>query len=447
MNYFTKRILVGALLIAAIWIGADWLSDKISESTSTQNSAEISAADIHFFYSPTCPHCHEEQKFLDELQTRYQELVIERHNVAERKTISLLKEFGQKYSIRNDDLIVVPLTFVYDSFIRGFNTAETTGVAIENIVKQKITEKVNTPTQESAICEDTGELCTVPIENTAAEPSSEKSTENSDKDAGANQTTAIDNGNYTTIDQLSNLSLFGMKARDLSLPVLAITLGFFDGFNVCSLGALLLILSLVFVFKSRKKTFLFGGIFLLITGVTYAALIFLWFGLFELFSSFASLFQILIGVIGIVGGIYFIRQYVRFLKYGPMCEMTESEWIKKATKKLQSAFSENKNIWIIVLAVILFSFAVTVIEFPCSAVIPVAFAAILTEAGVGFLAKFAYLGLFMLMYLLDEIIVFIIGVSAMKIWIGGQKMTKHLPLVQGIMFIGLGLFYIVRLFN
>jgi thiol-disulfide isomerase/thioredoxin len=412
MNYFIKRVLIGFFVVIAVWFGVKIIFNS-------PEKAIVTDADIHFFYSQTCPHCHEEQKFLDDLQTRYPDLLIARHDVSKRETNTLLREFGEKYDVKNY-LSVVPLTFVYDSFILGFNTPETTGAAIEKIVK----EKFIAPTQENAICEDTNESCTVPI------------TEN-----------IVDDKNYTTIDQLSNLSLFGFNAKDLSLPVLAIVLGFFDGFNVCSLGALLLILSLVFVFKSRKKTFIFGGVFIAVTGLTYAALIFLWFGLFSFFSSFVSLFQALIGAMGVIGGIYFIRQYIRFLKYGPTCEMTESEWIKKATKKLQSAFIENKNIWIIVLAVILFSFAVTVIEFPCSAVIPVAFAAILTEAGVGFLAKAGYLSIFMILYLLDEIIVFLIGVSAMKIWVGGQKMTKHLPLVQGVMFIGLGIFYIVRLIS
>ncbi len=413
MNYFIKRVLLGVFVIFVLWFGAKAIFNS-------PENVVVGEADIHFFYSQTCPYCHEEHKFLDDLQTRYPDLLIARHDVSKRATAVLLKEFGEKYDVESY-LGVVPLTFVYDSFILGFNTPETTGKAIEDIV----IEKLNTvPVQETAQCEDSEEICVVPSEQNV-----------------------VDDQNYTSIDQLSNLSLFGINAKDLSLPVLAIVLGFFDGFNVCSLGALLLILSLVFVFKSRKKVFLFGTIFLVITGITYAALIFLWFGLFSFFSSFVTLFQVLIALMGIIGGIYFIRQYIRFRKYGPMCEMTESEWIKKATKKLQGAFSENKNIWIIILAVVVFSFAVTVIEFPCSAVIPVAFAAILTEAGVGLLGKIGYLSIFMLLYLLDEIIVFFIGVSTMRIWIGGQKMTKHLSLIQGLMFIGLGIFYITRLIS
>ncbi len=415
MTYSLKRALLTVLGIILVFI-IGFFFILISD---TSNNIADDNADINFFYSQTCPHCHEEQKFLSELQIKYPELKINKHDIAEKATTNLLKKFGEKYDVK-EYLGVVPLTFVGDSFVIGFNTAETTGITITELVDKKIAE----PIKQNEICEDTKEACVV----------SSETTENVDK-------------NYTTINQLSNLSLFGINAKDLSLPVLAVTLGFFDGFNVCSLGALLLILSLVFVFKSRKKTFLFGAIFLVITGVTYAALIFLWFGLFSFFSSFVTVLQVIIGAMGIIGGIYFIRQYIRFLKYGPMCEMTESEWIKKVTKKLQNAFNENKNIWIIGLAVILFSFAVTIIEFPCSAVIPVAFAAILTEAGIGLWAKISYLIVYMALYLIDEIVVFLIGVFAMKIWVGGQKITKHLALVQAIVFIGLGVFYLTQLLN
>jgi len=125
--------------------------------------------------------------------------------------------------------------------------------------------------------------------------------------------------------------------------------------------------------------------------------------------------------------------------------MNESSWIQKITRIVQKAFSGDKSIWTISLVVILFSFVVTIIEFPCSAVIPVTFAAVLTSVGVSALTKTFYLTIFMFFYLLDEIIIFLIGVFTLRLWIGGQKITSKLSLIQAIVFLALGLFYIGRL--
>ncbi|HRY31279.1 MAG TPA: hypothetical protein P5328_02735 [Candidatus Paceibacterota bacterium] len=421
MNTWLKKLLSIIGLIVIVWAVSAIYANNIkgtATGTSSSGSLQMDTSGISFFYSQTCPHCHEEQKFLDQLQQQYPDLKINRYDVSKRETTDLLQKFNDKYNV-GEYLGVVPLTFVYETLVVGFNTPETTGKTIIDLVESGVLKNES--------------------QNLAATSSNDNIGNTSD-----NGIIASDDKNYSTIEQLSNLSLFGIRARDLSFPILSVVLGFFDGFNVCSLGALLLILSLVFVFKSRKKTLLYGGIFLLVTGITYAALIFLWFGLFSFFARFVSLFQALIGAIGLVGGIYFLRQYIRFLKYGPLCEVTESKWIKNVTQKMREAFQGNKKLWVVILAVVIFSFIVTVIEFPCSAVIPVAFAAILTEAGVTIFAKAIYLFIFMLLYLADEIIVFLIAVFTMKIWIGGEKLTKHLTLIQAIVFIILGAFYIYR---
>ena len=207
-----------------------------------------------------------------------------------------------------------------------------------------------------------------------------------------------------------------------------------------------MILSLFFSFKSRKRIFVYGGAFLVITGVTYALLITFWAKIFSLISPFIHAFEIVIGLIGIIGGIYFLNEFIKFRKYGPHCETISNPFLKKMVVKLQNIFSQEKSVVVTLGAVVVFSFLVTVIEFPCSAVIPVAFSAILAEAGISSGAYWFYLGIFMLFYLLDELVVFLIATWSMKIWVSSSKMTTWLLLVQGIIFIALGVFYIGKLF-
>ncbi len=424
-----KKIFGIILFLIAILIAFSF-SNFNQKNEDTEITINKETSEINFFYSQTCPHCADQKEFHKVLLQKYPDLIINSYDIADSKTAPILKKFAKEYNAEKY-IGLVPLTFIGESFILGFNTIETTGVDIELALVKSSPGLLS----QAEFCDEVQtELCSTELlEEKIAQ--FENGIENR----------KIDSSNYTILNQSSKLSLFGLQAEELSLPVLSILLGFFDGFNVCSLGALMLILSLVLVFKDRKKVFLFGGIFLAITGITYAALIFIWFSLFQFLTPFVSLLEIIIGLIGLIGGFIFLKQYFRFKKYGPTCEMSDSKFINDAVKKLQNAFQNQKNIWILILSVIAFAFVVTLIEFPCSAVIPVAFAAILTDVGVGLGAKIFYLILFMIFYLLDELIIFLIGVFTLRIWMGGQKMTVRLTLIQALVFLAIGGFYIGRL--
>lgn len=403
---------------------------EIQETHDEQNNSELSQEnnelpEIHFFYSETCPHCADQKEFHEYLLEKYPDLVINSYNIAKPETNEILKDFTERYDAEKY-FGLVPLTFIGESYIVGFNTPETTGSSIELVL---IKDDPGLMAEAEFCDEENGELCIV--DPGEADPFGEDN--------------VVDSENYTIINQASRLSDFGLDAENFSLPVLSVILGFLDGFNVCSLGALMLILSLVLTFKSRKKVLLFGGIFILITGITYAGLIFIWFFLFGILSSLANFLEVLIGILGLIGGFLFLRQYFRYKKYGPTCEISSSPTITKITRKIQNIFSQQRSTWVIATAIALFAFVVTVIEFPCSAVIPVAFAAILTDFGVGLGLKALYIGIFMFFYLLDEIIIFLIGVYTLRIWTGGQNMTTKLVLVQAILFLVIGAFYIGRL--
>ena len=425
MSKILKSVFVLLLVFSAFFQASDTevIKTVLAQEEAGQDLIQ-DLPEINFFFSETCPHCADQKEFHEDLLEKYPNLIINSYDIGKKETAPILKDFAERFGAQKYTGLV-PLTFIGQSYVVGFNTSETTGLDIERALVN------NSPglLAQAQSCEDgDSELCVVEL----------------DPDlfgAGA----SVDSGSYTILNQSSNLSAFGINAESLPLPVLSIVLGFFDGFNVCSLGALMLILSLVLTFKSRKKVLLFGGLFIGITGVTYAALIFIWFSLFQFLAPFVSALEVIIGGVGLVGGIIFLRQYYRFKKFGPTCEMSESKWVNNAVRKLQEVFKSEKNIWITVLAVIGFSFVVTVIEFPCSAVIPVAFAAILADFGVSLGGQMVYLLLFMIFYLLDELIVFLIGVFTLRMWMGGQKMTTKLVLIQAIVFIAIGLFYIGRL--
>ena len=352
-------------------------------------------AKIDFFFSPTCPHCIKEQGFLDELEEKYPDIVVNRYSVTEKDNVNLLKEYYEKYDVSPTYYGMVPITFTDSQYFVGFN--------------DKIAEDI--------------EGCVLKCKE--GETSS---------------------GEFSVVDLDGNIDvpLIGsINIKKFSLPVLAIILGALDGFNVCSLGALVLILGLVLAIKSRKKTLLFGGIFILTTAIVYGLLIVIWYQIFSFFTSYMRLMQILIGLLGIGGGIYFFKEFLKFRKYGPTCEVASSNGIvARFTSKFRDSLKNSTNTLLLLGGVFLFAGIITIIEFPCSAVIPVAFAGVLAQSGLSTFQYLLYIAIFLLFYMLDEIIVFLIAFFTMKLWLASSKITTWITLLEAIILFVLGIYYL-----
>lgn len=347
---------------------------------------------LDFFYSETCPHCIAENAFLDKIQTKYENLKINRFLISEEKNVSLMYKTLQNAG-KPEYFGVVPLTFVGEEFFAGFDSEDKMGVEIEKSIQNQL-----------------GKI---------------KPQKNEEKNL--------------------NLPILGeINLKNYSLPTLAVVLGTLDGVNVCSLGALVLILGLVLKLRSRKKIFLFGGTYLIITALIYGLLIILWNKLFVFLGEYLKIIELIIGAIGLAGGAYFIKEYFRIKKQGLICESSDSKIISSASQKIKNIFEQKNNFFAILIGIIIFSGLVTIIEFPCSAVVPVSFAGILAEKGISSFMSLIYIGIFILFYLLDEIIVFAIAVYKMDIWLTSPKFTKWASLIEGLILIVLGLYYIIN---
>ena len=347
--------------------------------------------EVNFFYSLTCPYCAKEKKFLEKLEKKYPEIEIKEFGIFERKNVELLKEFYQNYLVPPEMQGGVPATFIKDQYFFGFN--ERIGQDIENYILKLIEEIPPEPTKpEKRVF-------------------------------------------FPIIGEI-DISKF-------SLLALSVILGFFDGLNVCSLGALVLILGLVLAFKSKIKTLILGGIFILTTGIVYGILIFLWHKLFLALSPYLKNMEIVIGILALAGGIYFLREFLKFKKRGPVCEFGGIS--EKLSQKIKKIFEKRVSILALILVIFSFAAIVTIVEFPCSAVIPVLFAGILAEANLSTLLSLLYISIFLLFYILDEIIVFLIAVFTMRIWITSPKFITWLNFAASIIFFFLGAYYLLGL--
>ena len=360
-------------------------------SFAQQVKADNPDLEIDFFYSKTCVHCIAEQKFLDEIEIKYPQIKINRHLNNDPKNHELLRELLKKHDAEKY-FGAVPLTFIGDDFIPGFDSPEKIGKQIEESIQKQLEGK-NEPDQN--------------------------------------------------LDGSKLIVKFKIDISKYSLPVLAIILGTLDGFNICSLGALILILGLVLALRSRKKILLFGGLFILTTAVIYGILIILWHQLFSILAPYQKLMTILIGILGIGGGIYFLKEFIKFKKQGPACKTVDSGIVTKFSSKIQKTLKNPKSILAVIISILLFAAVITIVEFPCSAAVPVIFAGVLAKAQLPAVLYFLYIALFVLLYMLDEILIFLIALFTMKLWLTSPKFVTWITLVEAIILFLLGFYYLI----
>jgi len=354
------------------------------------SSAQEDQLEMFFFYSETCPHCAAENAFLDEIEKEHPQLNINRYLISDQKNRDLYLELSEQYGTERY-LGLVPITFFGEDFFLGFD--DSVGEQIERSIQKQL--------------------------------------ENGENGTGG--------------DERLNLPIIGeINPEDYSLPALAAILGFLDGFNVCSLGALVLILALVLSIGSRSKIIIFGSTFIVTTAFVYGLLIGFWYKLFSFMAPYLRVMEIAIGLLAAAGGVYFLKQFIKFRKYGPTCEMgAGKKLISKFSGRLEQSFKQKRNIFLIFLTVLFFAGLITVVEFPCSAVVPVVFAGILAKAGLSSLSYLSYIALFVFFYMLDEIIVFLVAVLNMKLWITQNKYVTWITLIEAVILFFFGAYYLI----
>lgn len=338
---------------------------------------------IYLFTSPTCPHCISAKKFFEDFQ-KEKGLKLEIHDFNISQGTDKAKEYYEKYSVPKSEQGLVPAIFIGDKYFIGFS--EQIGEEISAyLLGQKPEEK---------------------------------------------------KGN----DNLAKLPILGeVDLSKFSLPILAVILGITDGFNVCSLGALLIILGLVMVLGSRKRIILFGSAYILTTALVYGFMIFLWHQLFSLIAPYVKSFEMLVGILSLAGGVYLLREFYKAYKSGPIC--SSNNLLSRLSPKIERIF-ENKKNWLILLgSVIAFSIVVTVVEFPCSAFLPVLFSSIMVDSGISLGMSVFYMCIYILFYMLDEIIIFLIAALTLKIKIASPKFITFFNLLAAIIFIVVGIYY------
>ncbi len=368
---------------------------------------------ISIFVRDDCVHCRDQKAFLTEYLRTHPDVRVRYHNVdvpAERERfVAIAQKFGLAQG--------TPITLVGTTIFAGFDTAETTGALMVRLL-----ENAEAYTTFEDILAGTAPDITVQSSLAAT----------CDADPRTGGCSAGDITVRTPWGSTINLATF-------SLAGVALTLGFIDGFNPCAMWVLIVFLTLLLQTGSRRRMWQYAGLFILAEAVMYYVILMVWFSTWN-FVALSRITTPLVGMLALGGGLYFLY---KFFTWRNVCTVRSSQ----SDVRLQSRIARlaQKPLTLATAGgVIAIAFSVNVFEFACSVGIPQAFTKILEMNAVSTAAMHGYTLLYILMYMVDDLIVFALalyGASHVRNVMGYSRWTT---LAGGILMVALGLLMLLK---
>ena len=234
--------------------------------------------------------------------------------------------------------------------------------------------------------------------------------------------------------------LGNIDAKKTSLTLVGIILGFIDGFNPCAMWILLLLINMTLGMKEKKKMITIGLTFILTSGVIYF-LSMLGIGVI-LDLTLVNVVRDIIAIVAIILGIYNLYTYVKTRK-DTGCHVVDKKKRKGIIKKINEIMSKKSTLLTIIGTIVLAS-SVNLIELACSLGFPTIYLELLSLNNVQGLSKIIYLLLYILFYLIDDLVVFLIAVFTLKSKGISTRYNKFVNLIGGILMILMGILLIFK---
>lgn len=387
---------------------------------------------IHLFYGNGCPHCAAEEEFLSDYLKDRTDVKLYKYEIwYDSHNQELLSKVQKEMGTTNKN--GVPFTVIGKKTIVGYAD----GVTDEQI-KDAINYYLNNDYRDYA-GEITGKVKKTEVKEDTIKDESKTEDKKENKMEKADDTKDSDQ----TDENVTVPVLGKINAKKVSLPILAVVLGFVDGFNPCAMWILIFLITMLFNMKDRKKMWILGLTFILTSGIVYLMFMLAWLNLATFISKIAFI-RLLIAVIALVVGLINVYKYIDSLKKKDEgCDVVDKKDRKKIMEKIISITHEKKFI-IALLGIMVLAASVNIIELMCSIGIPLLFTQILAMNNLSTFSYMIYMFIYIFFFLIDDIVIFVISMVTLKVTGLSIKYTKYSHLVGGIIMLIIGLLLIIK---
>jgi hypothetical protein len=159
-----------------------------------------------------------------------------------------------------------------------------------------------------------------------------------------------------------------------------------------------------------------------------------WLNIF-LFAGALLWVRLIVAGVAVIGGVYSIRSFYKNKDGG--CKVTDAEKRKKLMDRFRSVISK-PSLWLAIAGLIGLAFLVNLIELLCSAGLPAIYTNILSMSDLPTAHYYLYILLYCLIFLLDDIIIFVIAMITLKVTGVSTKYGRWASLIGGIIMLLIG---------
>ena len=354
--------------------------DVVSDILETK--VEKEKINIYLFRGKGCPHCADEEKWLESIKKEYGDYInVYDYEVWYNKdNAKLLDKVKKKLNTYSSS---IPFTVIGEKYYVGFS--DTTSSNMENQIKTYLD---------------------------------------------------LDSSNKLKLPILGEVN-----TKEVSIPIVAIVLGFIDGFNPCAMWILLFLINMLFNLDDKKKSWILGFTFLFISGLVYFLSML---GINLVLNIIAiSFIKILLAIFILIAGILNFRKYLKTRKEEAGCTVVDSRKRKKLTHKMKKIMN-SKTFILALIGTIVLAASVNLIELACSLGFPLIFSEILNINHISGLSRIIYLIIYIIFYMIDDIAVFTISMITLTATGITNKYNKLCTLVSSIIMIIMGILLIVK---
>mgnify|MGYP004615004587 FL=1 len=377
------------------------------------NAKETDNLTLYVFKGDGCPHCKAEMDYLDTIKDKYTNLEIKEYEVwYDDDNASLLTKVESYFNIKRSG---VPTTIIGNTVIQGYQNESSTGKKIERAINFY---------EENDYKDIVKEI----KDGTAI-----KNTKKTDK--FQEEETKLDKETSVKAPIVGNVNL-----KDVSLQTSAVILGLIDGFNPCAMWILLFLISALIGMKDRKRMWTLGLTFLITSGLVYMLIMLSWISIAVKITTIVWIRNI-IAIIALIGAILNLKSFIKSKNSG--CEIVDSKKRKNIFSKIKK-FTSEKSFILAFFGIIGLAISVNLVELACSAGLPLIFTELLAINNVSGFIKFIYISIYIIFFLIDDIIVFTISMYTMKATGISTKYGKYSHLIGGLIMLLIGLLLIIK---
>ena len=372
------RALRTPLLLLLLGLFVLVLSPSATSAASPTPVPSTENSTLILFHGEGCPHCAAEREYLVELAQSHPDLEIRQYEVwHDAGNQDLLVQYAQELGFEPSG---VPVTIVGEQVWIGFSDA----IAAEI---------------EAAVAATVGD-----------DPQP-------------------DPGSSVDVPLLGTVSL-----DSTSLVVATLAIGFVDGINPCSLWVLSVLLAIVLHGGSRGRVALVGSVFLVVTAGMYGLYIIGFYSALD-YASNLGWIAVVVAAVAFTFGVLQLKDGLAPGR-GPSLSIAQSQR-PGIYRRMRQVSASDRSIVGVLAGTVALAVGVSLLETPCTAGLPLLWTNMLAQQGVATGTAVLLFGLYMAVFLLDELILFGLAVFTLRATRLQEEHGRALKIVSGSVMVAL----------